>query len=71
MGMSGSERFDIATGILSVLVLAFALLERALPRTRLKQLEKSIKHAEADLDTLWEEGLSARDANNFLERLDG
>ncbi len=71
MGMSGSERFDIATGILSVLVLAFALLERALPRTRLKQLEKSIKHVEADLDTLWEEGLLAGDPNNFLERLDG
>lgn len=71
MGMSGSERFDIATGILSVLVLAFALLERALPRTRLKQLDKSLKHAQADLDTLREEGLVAGHATNFFERLDG
>ena len=70
MVMSGSERFDIATGILSVLVLFFALLERALPRTRLLSLEKSLKHTEADLDALFEDGLLGKDTTHIVERLD-
>ncbi|KAJ3534810.1 hypothetical protein NM688_g7077 [Phlebia brevispora] len=69
MGMSGSDRFDIATGILSVLVLVFALLERAFPHTRLAVLEKCFKHVDADLANSWEEGLLGSDASNVIGRV--
>ena len=67
--MSSTERFDVATGVLSVLVLFFALLERALPWTRLQVLEKSLKHTEADLDDMCEEGLLGDECAVFLARL--
>lgn len=68
-GMSGSDRFDIVTGILSMLVLFCALLERALPSTRLQLLEKRLKHTEADLDGLCEEGMFSEECIAFIERL--
>ena len=67
--MSGSERFDIATGILSVIVLFCALVERALPRTRLRLLDKRFKHTEAELEDLFEEGLLDTECALFMERL--
>ena len=67
--MSSLERFDYATGILSVLILFLALLERALPWTRLQVLEKALKHTEADLDNMHEEGLLGAKSTVFIERL--